>query len=307
MNISPASISLQLAEFQLQALSLPMNSAFDTKSNDSWATMFSLLVANGTQFDQLSSDPLSWLTQSSNISHGNSINGVSASGRNMALFDPESAYRMMTVINNEDILYKAQFSELSQMGSCVSHMQASAQSLADIGLSAGNDGIKSQLQSFVSQYNDWIQRFGPDIQQGGLLYGTQAAQVSQFELEQNVNNRFFGIKDGVHGMGDIGITIDPGTRLASLDTAKLDAVLATNKQGVVDTVQEFSTNFTKSASLLNSDGNFILTQLDNLDRVIHYISDNKDSLQKEFGTGDTAKPAGTVAVALAAYNQTYGV
>jgi len=184
-------------------------------------------------------------------------------------------------------------------------MQDAGQDLSGIALSTSNDSIKSQLQEFVGQYNNWVQRFNPDIRQGGLLADTQAAEASRFELEQNINYRFFGVQDGVHGLGDLGIAIDPNTRLASLDTFKLDSMLATNKQGVVNTVQEFSANFAKSASLLNSDGNFVLKQLDNLNRAIHYIADNKDSLQKEFGTGSAAKPVGEVARALAAYNQVY--
>lgn len=307
MNISPVSISLM----QSQMLSSLMGSSIGAKNDDSWATMFPLLVSNSATTDpfspgQLSSDPLSLLTQSSYINLSGSIKGLSPAGRNMALADPESAYKMMTVINKDDVSYKAQFSELSQMKSSVFQMQDAGQGLGSIALSTGNDSIKSQLKDFVGQYNSWIQRFNPDIQQGGLLADTQAAQASRFELEQNVNNRFFGIKDGVHGLSDIGITIDSNTRLAALDTAKLDSLLATNKQGVVDTVQEFSANFTKSASLLNSDGNFILKQLDNLNRAIHFIADNKASLQAEFGTGNAAKPAGQVAQALAAYNQTYG-
>ena len=317
MNISPVSISL----FKSQVLSSLTSSASDAKSkgNDSWANVFSLLASNDTQPAQLSSDPLSLtyqssyidplslITRSSYINQSSGIKGLSPAGRNMALPDPESAYKMMSAINGKDVYYKAQFSELNQMKSSVSRMQDAGQNLGSIALSTGNDSIKSQLQEFVGQYNNWIQRFNPDIQQGGLLADTQAAQASQFELEQNVNYRFFGAKYGVHGLGDLGIAIDPNTRLASLDTAKLDTLLAANKPGVVDTVQEFSANFAKSASLLNSDGNFVLKQLDNLNRAIHYIADNKDSLQKEFGTGDAAKPAGQVAQALAAYNQTYGI
>lgn len=224
----------------------------------------------------------------------------------MALADPESAYKMMGTINEDEISYKAQFSELSQMKSYVLQMQGAAQNLGSIAPSAATDGIKSQLQDFIKQYNDWIQRFNPDVQPGGLLADTQAAQASRFELEQNINNHFFGIGDGVHGLNDLGITVDPNTKLMSLDTAKLDTLLAANKQGAVDTIQEFSANFAKSASLLNSDGNFILKQLDNLNRAIHFIADNKSSLQAEFGTGNAAKPTGQIAQALAAYNQTYG-
>jgi hypothetical protein len=296
---------------QSQVLSSLMSSSNGTKNDDSWATMFSLLVSNSATTDplslgQLPSDPLSLLTQSSYINQSGSIKGLSPAGRNMVLADPESAYKMMTVINKDDVSYKAQFSELSQMKSSVFQMQDAGQGLGNIALSTGNDNLKSQLNNFVGQYNSWIQRFNPDILQGGLLADTQAAQASRFELEQNVNNRFFGINDGVHGLSDVGITIDPNTRLAALDTTKLDSLLATNKQGVVDTVQEFSANFVKSASLLNSDGNFIVKQLDNLNRAIHFIADNKASLQAEFGTGNTAKPTGQVAQALSAYNQIYG-
>lgn len=302
MNISSASISLM----QSQVLGSLMNSAFGAKSDDSWATVFSsLLIPNSAATSPLASDPLSLLTQGSNAFLGDSIKGLSLTGRNMALADPESAYKMMTVINSKDVYYKAQFSELSQMKSYVFQMQDAGQDLSGIALSTSNDSIKSQLQEFAGQYNNWVQRFNADIRQGGLLADTQAAEASRFELEQNINYRFFGVQDGVHGMGDLGIAIDPNTRLASLDAFKLDSLLATNKQGVVNTVQEFSANFAKSASLLNSDGNFVLKQLDNLNRAIHYIADNKDSLQKEFGTGSAAKPAGEVARALAAYNQVY--
>jgi len=302
MNISPASISLMKS----QVLSSLTSSAFGAKHDSSWANVFSLMTSNSILTDPSSSDPLSLPTQSSYINQSGGIKGLSPAGRNMALADPESAYKMMTVINKDNVYYKAQFSELSQMKSSIFQMQDAGQNLGSITLSTGNDSIKSRLQAFVGQYNNWIQRFNPDLQQGGLLSDTQAAQVSQYELEQNVNYRFFGAKDGVHGLSDLGITIDPNTRFASLDTAKLDSLLATNKQGAVDTVQEFSANFAKSASLLNSDGNFVPNQLDNLDRAIHYIADNKDSLQKEFGTGDAAKPTGQVAQALTAYNQTYG-
>ena len=75
---------------------------------------------------------------------------------------------------------------------------------------------------------------------------------------------------------------------------------------MIDTVQQFSANFAKSAELLNSSNNFIPNRLDNLDRVIDYIAENKTSLQAEFGLGDTARPSATVSKALAAYNRIYG-
>ena len=184
----------------------------------------------------------------------------------------------MTVINNKDVTYKAQFSELSQMQSYVTEMQQEGQSLAGIKTSTSNDSIQSQLEKFAGHYNDWVQRFDADMQKGGLLSDTQAAQVSRYELEQSVENIFNGASDGLHGLSDLGFSIDPNTKLATFDHTKLNAVLASNKQGAVDTLQEFSANFAKSAELLNSAGNFIPNRLANLDRVIDYITDNKTCL-----------------------------
>lgn len=229
--------------------------------------------------------------------------GAPQAGRNMALYDPESAYKMMTLINNKDVLYKAQYAELSQMGESVAKMEQAGTDLVSI---AGSDAdIKSGLQDFVTRYNEWTQRFNPDMQHDGLLAGTQAAQVARYELEQNIKNIFFGAKDGVRGMEALGISVDPDSGTLALDSAKLDAMLASNKQGVVNTLQEFGANFAQSASLLNANNNFIPRQLDNLDRVIDYIAENGTDLRAEFGTGDAAKPTSQIAQALAAYNQHY--
>jgi flagellar capping protein FliD len=138
------------------------------------------------------------------------------------------------------------------------------------------------------------------------LAGTQAAEISRYELEQSVKNMFNGADDGVHGLADLGINVASGSGRLSLDSAKLDAMLASNRHGAVDALQEFSANFAKSASLLNAKNNFIPNQLGNLDRAIHYIADNNAAWRTEFGTGNAAKPTGQTAKALAAYQQSYG-
>lgn len=38
--------------------------------------------------------------------------------------------------------------------------------------------MHAQLQSFVTTYNDWISRFQDTIEPGGVLDGTQAAELS---------------------------------------------------------------------------------------------------------------------------------
>lgn len=295
MTISATSLTLSAANFRMQALSSLIGS-----DGDATNLFMAAITGNYDSVSQQDNGAWSWLSPSQTDS-----SALSANGRNMTLTDPESAYRMMTVINDKDVLYKAQFSELSSMKDALTNMQQAAQKL-DISTDTDNADIQSQLQGFVDRYNSWVKQFSQDMQQGGLLADTQAAQVARRELDQSIKNIFNGAKDGVHGLADLGITIDRTTGLATLDTAKLSTMLTSNKQGVVDAVGGFSANFAEAAKLLNSDGNFMPRQLDNLSRAIHYINDNTASLQAEFGTGDAAKPTGAVAQALAAYNKIYG-
>lgn len=233
--------------------------------------------------------------------------GVAAAGRNMALFDPESAYRMMTDINARAVAYKAEASEMGDMKSYVSTLQQEAIKLGGIDTSTGSEEIRSRVQAFADAYNGWMQRFGSELKDGGMLAGTQAARVAQWELEQSIANPFNGAKDGLHGMADLGLSIDPVTKLATVDNARLDAALTNGKTAAMRALHEFTAHFAKSAELLNSAGNFINNRLDNLSRVIGYIDTNMASLQTEFGLGDPAKPTGQLAKALANYNATHGI
>jgi len=284
MNISPANVLLELASFRSQALSSLMSLSSDQPDNGATSDFAKIL---GMKTDEANSN--------------------SSAGRNMALRDPEAAYDMMTQINEYAVTFKAQLSELTQLGDSVEQMEAAGEQLSDIDPATGNTAIQAQLLDFVNQYNTWIDRFSPVVEDGALLDNVQAAEISLYELEQSVTNMFNGAKDGLNGMTDLGISIDPVTHRAALDVTELDAVLASNKNGAVNTIDEFSANFAKSADLLNSNGNFIPNALDNRGRAIQFISDNISSLQTEFGTGDSAKPTGQVAKALAAYEQAYGI
>lgn len=293
MDISPLSILQNIAGFKSQMIGSLFGSSDDPKGD-----FLSAMMAQKRASRSAPADADALLTQAKS---------APSTGRNSALFDPESAFKMMTTINNRDVLHKAEFSEMRKMSSYVEQIEAAGQRLSGIIASTPNSDIQAQLQNFAAEYNSLVQRFKPSVQNGGMLEGVQAAEISLYELEQSVKYKFFGAQDGLHGLNDLGIAIDPHTKLATLDSAKLDAVLASNKQAAVNTVQEFSANFAKSADLLNSNGNFIPNRLNNLNRAIRYITDHKESLQAEFGLGDPAKPSKQVAQALAAYNKIYGI
>ena len=285
-----SSLALRMAAFEAQSFTALLDVA-NGQASSGVASLDWLTGANGAS--STASDPLALFGGST----------LSASGYNTSLFDAQSAYTMMSVINSRDASYKAQYSELSAMQSAVAGLHDAGETLSGVSETMDNAAIKTQLQAFTAKYNDWIGRFDATVKNGGVLAGTQAAEVSLYELEQSVENPFNGASDGFRGLADLGLTIDESTNLATLDTSVLDAALASNKDGAVNTLQEFAVHFAKSAELLNSPNNFIPNRLDNLDRVIDYVADNRSSLQAEFGLGDPAKPSSEVAKALAAYDK----
>lgn len=277
MNVSANDILLRLADFRSQAL----DTLLDTVSQDG--------ESSGSSFSQ--------------ILDGKMGGSSDTSGMNTSLFDPAAGYNMMSFINNSAVQFKAQYAELTAMGSSVEHLEEVGEKLSDIDTTTADSAMKAQLQDFVNQYNQWIDRFAGDVKDGGLLDNVQAAEASIFELKQNITSIFNGADAGVGGLGELGIDIDPATKHATFDTNRFDSALANNRTGVVSAIDQFSANFAKSADMLNDDGNFIKNALDNRSRAISFIDSNKSSLQAEFGTGAAASASGQVAQALAAYER----
>lgn len=292
-----SALKLQMASIQSQTVGALVSSALGSGKVSAGASFADILGA-GILGAGIAAGTSSLDTLLGSTAGMSGTNGVSAAGRNMALFDPESAYRMMTDINARAVAYQAEASEMGDMKSYVSTLQQEAVKLGGTDVSTGGEEIRARVQAFADAYNGWMQRFGSELQDGGLLAGTQAARLAQWELEQSIANPFNGARDGLHGMADLGLSTDPLTKLATVDNARLDAVLASNRTAAMGALHEFTAHFAKSAELLNSAGNFISNRLDNLSRVIGYIDTNMASLQAEFGLGDPAKPTGEQAKAL---------
>lgn len=277
MNISPANIALQLASVRGDALSSLLNIG----NEESTANFADILGLAG--------------------------NALSSDGRNTSLRDPESAFSMMTKINRWEVDFKAQYAELGAMSDALEHMESIGGALADIDAGDADATIVQRLQSFVDEYNAWEDRFDDTVAQGGVLDDVQAAEVALHELEQSLRSIFHGAAEGVRGMGDLGISIDPVTKQASLDVAKLQSTLAGNRDGAMAAIDAFSADFAKSADLLNAEDNFMAHAMDNRGRAIAYIAANHSAWQQEFGTGQAAEPNGATAQALAAYNAALGL
>jgi hypothetical protein len=298
MNTSPAHIANAIAELKARTMNALFGNDFDD-IDDFDGVFAKALLTQIPDMESMSVGVLSALSLP-----GEAAAAQRHAGRNMALADPESAYRMMTLINGKDALFKAQAYELGEMGEAVAQMRQAGLDLSNI--AADHETVEAGLRDFVAGYNDWIRRFDPALGGDGLLAGTQAAQISRYELEQSVRNMFIGVGVGLSGIDDIGVDVMADGTL-SLDGAKLDAMLDSNMQAVASATREFGAHFARSAEILNADNNFIPNQLDNLNRAIRYIGENLADWQAEFGLGDVARPSGQVARALAAYRQTAGV
>ena len=287
-------------------------SAFDGDFSSSLALQIATLkaqavgtLADGTAASRNATHPLDALSRSnaSPLSALSSASGPSVAG--VSLADPQSAYAMMSLINTADATYKAQYYELSQMRTAVGDLQQAADTLSTVDATQSNEAIVTRMQQFVDQYNAWITRFEGTVQKDGVLAGNQAAEVSLGELEQNVTSLFNGAGEGFHGMSGLGLTIDPTTHRAVLDTKQLSAALDARKDGAVATIDQFSAGFAKSAALLGSDDNFIAHRLANLSHVIDYVKRNSASLQSEFGLGAPARLSPQISQALRAYDAVY--
>jgi hypothetical protein len=163
-----SSLSLRMASMQAQSVNSLIGSVFSNSN----ATTGNFDFFTGTQSG--SNDLLSQLGQSSTTA------GLSASGRNLSLTDPESAYKMMSLINSQDSTYKAQFAELSEMEKAVAGMQQAGQTLGTTDVTMSNEAITAKLQEFAGKYNDWVNRFDGSVKANGVLAGTQAAEISLY-------------------------------------------------------------------------------------------------------------------------------
>nr|WP_314900057.1 flagellar filament capping protein FliD [uncultured Deefgea sp.] len=291
MDLSAKSIAGQIARMKTDALSPLLN----PNSNDSFDIA---QLANGYITSQQG------IQQSSGIQ---ALAGISAVGRNMALPDPESAYKMMTEINYRSVQYQAQHTTLADMQSGVTQLGQAAAKLDSIGPESSFSTVKSQLQSFADQYNSWRREFDTDSQDPELLGNTQAAQAARHALQSSISSPFHGAQYGLQGLSALGLEIDPVSKMAKLDVAAFESTWNKQPADATAAIQDFSKNFTEAANLLTANGNFFQKQLGNLDRAIDYIQSNQTALQKEFGLGDPPKLSQRLALAVAEYQKNQGM
>lgn len=291
MSPSPFNTAnLSLSVQQIKAQTLQSLISFDTSSDA--GNLFSNVPSTSELFDKLFAAAKNTASETSNVPSGlDTLQPFSRPGQNV-----------VTVINRVDVSFKAQFSALSELKSTLALEQESAQKLAAIDEHTSNAEFKSKLMDFVATYNSGVHHIASDLAQGGVLEGSQEARRAQFATQRDIANPLIGADGGLRGgMSALGVAIDPHTGLASINETQLDAVLARDTDADVRTIVDFARTFSQTTTSLNSKGNQQDNQMNNLDRAIHWIADNRVEVQKEFGPGLLARPNAAFAKAAAAY------
>ena len=249
--------------------------------------------AFGTLVDQLSASLRSaTLPTSTTPTALDALGGFSRPGQNM-----------VTVLNRVEVTFKAQFSELGEMRHSLVTEQAAAKPLASLDAASSAADIKGALAHFVDTYNAGVNRFAPALDKGGVLEGSWEAQRARFATRRDIDYILNGADKGIKGdLAKLGITTDPGTGLAAIDEGKLDAALAADKAHVAASSRAFADTFITTVDFLNAKGHSQQRQMANLDRAVHWIDDNREAVQKEFGPGAAATPNEAFAKAAALYD-----
>ncbi len=211
---------------------------------------------------------------------------------------------MVTVLNRVEVTFKAQFSELGEMRHSLVGEQAAARRLAGLDGASTSAEVKAELAHFVDTYNAGVNRFAPAVDKGGILEGSWEAGRARFATQRDISYILNGSQVGIKGdLAQLGISTDPKTGLASIDHARLDGALAKDQGHVVASVTAFANTFVTTVDFLNATGHSQQRQMANLDRAVHWIGENKDAVQKEFGPGAAATPNAAFAKAAAHYDE----
>ncbi len=290
------------ATFRLQVAALKSQSLQILASS----TQASATTNTASALDTLGSASLPAPTQQTSPM---AIPGMSATGRITSLHDPESAYRMMSIINQAEASYTGQRNSLTEMRDMLKELRQEAHGLVKQAKNPENDvqTLSTALGQFKEAYNTWISTFSNDLASGGVLHGNQAATVVRTGLRNIVTDIFHGAAHGFQGLGDLGLNINGHDQLANFNAKEFTQTATRNIDAVRDTINQFAMRFEQATTLFSAAGNFIDNRQNNLQRALEFIASNKPALQAEFGLGDPAKPVGDsppTRTALASYSKT---
>jgi hypothetical protein len=314
--IDANSLKMQIAQFKGQALSSlftptpssPLPGA--AESNSFFNTLSNTLPDYGKPFAPadalLNNESFGSLLDkySSALNIGGLPTSTTPTGLDSSQAFSTPGQNMVTVLNRVEVSFKAQYAELGHMRQTLIQEQDAARKLIDFNAQSDATELKAALNDFVASYNAGVNRFAPEVAQGGILEGSWEAERARFATERDISYLLTGSEVGVKGgLASLGITTDRKTGLASMDESMLDAALAKNKGTTITAINDFGKAFVLTVDNLNAVGHAQLRQMDNLDRAVHWIDANRAAVQKEFGPGAAATPNDAFAKAAARYDQ----
>ncbi len=283
-SVDPANLALNIAQFESQSLSTLLSSS------------------DSTSFDQTFSNLLA--QYSNQLGTANVPTPTTPTGLDSSQPFSMPGQNMVTVLNRVEVSFKAQYSELEQLTTILKQEQALARPLAAVDANTSDADIKSALQQFITAYNNGVNRFAPEVAQGGILEGSWEAARARFATERDIGYLLTGSEVGVQGgLASMGVTTDTATGLASIDETQLDAALAKDKGKATTAIRDLGDAFVATVDSLTAADHAQVRQMDNLQRAIQWIAANRDSVQQEFGPGAAATPNDAFKRAAARYDE----
>lgn len=152
----------------------------------------------------------------------------------------------------------------------------SAGSTIGLTVSKDTDGLKTKINSLVSAYNQAMTTVKG-------LKGTNAKKGALYNdsIVGGISNTLRSITTTTYGTGilaNYGITHDKNGVL-SVDSARLDAALASNPQGVLDTVNQMATSLeTKLNDYINT---FIPAKKDGYNSTVKVLERKEDQIERK--------------------------
>lgn len=201
---------------------------------------------------------------------------------------------LMAKINQKQASYQAEFSVLAQLKSQMAQLGDSAEASFGTGkltTEMSNEEIKQRIHAFADAYNKSEASFDQFDGEGGMCDDQLSCEGPRFAMYRDINSPFNGAANGVRGLPAIGIEADQGHQI-KIDDAQLDAMLASNKEGVVAALNQFGDTFNQTADTWGADQHVLDNRMHRLADAVNWVEDRRASLEAEFGKGNQAAVSG---------------
>lgn len=196
--------------------------------------------------------------------------------------DDTGLTQLAAAFRNRQELYTAQLSALGSYRQEIGEIGQHASKLQDLGADATNADVKTAVTDFMARFNEMVKNQAPNFADGATFDDLAPATSARFAMERDIEDGGNGsAKMGYGGLGLVGISIDPETRMMKMDEAKFDAALASNGEGVKQAVKDLGTKLKSSTDVYTDDNKFVGNRMRRLQDAITFIDQRLPGIEAQ--------------------------